>query len=614
MCGINGIIHFNQSLPLAKQVIHAMNESLKHRGPDAAGSYISDSIALGHQRLSIIDTSENSNQPMFSSSEKTVIVFNGEIYNYKELREELKQLYTFKTFSDTEVILALYETQGENAFEKLAGMFAFILFDIEKQIVYLVRDRFGMKPLYYGNSNEVIYASSEMRALLETNVFSNKLNTDVLSEYVSTQTVHFPNTIIEDIYILEPGHYLKIDKNQNSKRCYYEIETENSFGSKIEFQNQLKESLSLSVEQHLRSDVNYGAFLSGGIDSSLLVGLMSEISESPVQTFTISFEEDAFNESEFAQLIAKKWNTNHHEVVLKATDFLNKIPEAIHAMDHPSGDGPNTFVVTEAAKKSGLTVAISGLGGDELFAGYPVFKHLSQIKSQLPFTLPKPIRSVMSAAYKQFNKSEVGRRKSDMLRYGASNLKGCYNTMRTVWDSKTILKNQSQPAAIPHIDEAFLDTKRLITSVSRSEIYGYMHDILLRDSDQMSMANAFETRVPFLDHRVVNCAMRIPDELKFPHTPKQFLTDTFSHILPSEIVNRPKMGFTLPWNIWMRHELKSFCEEGIAILCKTSYFKNEALLKAWNSFKNGDQNKPFTSFWHLVVLGHWIKNNHIQCL
>jgi asparagine synthase (glutamine-hydrolysing) len=613
MCGINGIIHFNNPLPAAKDTLNTMNNALRHRGPNAEGIFVDDVIAIGHRRLSIIDTSENANQPLFSASGNTAIVFNGEIYNYIELREELQSSYEFKTSSDTEVILAQYESDGENAFQKLAGMFAFILFDIKHQLVYVVRDRFGIKPLYYGELDGVIYVSSEMRALIETNVFSNKLNTNVLAEYVSTQTVHFPNTIIEDIYVLEPGHYLKIDKNQNSKKCYYEIETEQSFGTKLEFQNQLKSALSKSVEQHLRSDVSYGAFLSGGIDSSLLVGLMAEISQSPIQTFTISFEEDSFNESQFAQLIAKKWNTQHHEIVLNASDFLTKIPEAIHAMDHPSGDGPNTYVVTEAAKKSGLTVAISGLGGDELFAGYPVFNYLSQIKKQSLFALPQAFRSLLASGYSLFNSSEISRRKAEILRHGSSNLARCYNTMRTVWDPKKILQSHTQAPFPEHVLDAFLNKEQLITSVSQSEIYGYMHDVLLRDSDQMSMANAFEIRVPFLDHRVVSCALQTPDEMKFPHSPKQFLTETFTHLLPSEIVNRPKMGFTLPWNIWMRNELKSFCEDGIAVLVETSYFKNEELKNAWQSFKNGNQSKPFTSFWHLVVLGHWIKNNNIQC-
>jgi asparagine synthase (glutamine-hydrolysing) len=200
-----------------------------------------------------------------------------------------------------------------------------------------------------------------------------------------------------------------------------------------------------------------------------------------------------------------------------------------------------------------------------------------------------------------------------MLRFGASNLAGCYHSMRSVWNSEEILTTQTQMELPDHVKHAFKNSDRIITSVSIGEMFGYMHDVLLRDSDQMSMAHAFETRVPFLDHRVVACALSIPDEMKFPHTPKQFLTETFSDILPSEIVNRPKMGFTLPWSIWMRNELESFCQEGIEALLETTYFQNEELQKRWNAFKSGSENKPFTSFWHLIVLGHWIKNNRIQC-
>ncbi|MFM7683581.1 MAG: asparagine synthetase B family protein, partial [Bacteroidota bacterium] len=437
-------------------------------------------------------------------------------------------------------------------------------------------------------------------------------NEPALAEYVCTQTVHEPYTLIQDIFILEPGTYLHFNKERSTKHKYYHLPQVENDCSLAEIRNKLRSTLSQSVEQHLRSDVNFGAFLSGGIDSSLLVALMHEVSEDKISTFNIAFKEDEFNESEYAKIIAKKYNTEHFEVLLNANDFLNEIPNAVQHIDFPSGDGPNTYVVTEAAKKAGLTVAVSGLGGDELFGGYPVFRNMHEIKKSPVFKLPKPLRKILSTGINLSQNNDTGRRKAAMLNLGSHNLAEIYTQFRTVWHTSEILNSNFSLQSSTETSTSFQLPNRIITSVSLSEIQGYMHDVLLRDSDQMSMAHAFEIRVPFLDHRVVECALEIPDKFKFPHKTKQFLTDTYSDILPSEIVNRPKMGFTLPWKLWMKNELKTYCEEGLEIISTLPPFDEKKLNLAWNDFLKGSNKKPFTSFWHLVVLGHWLKQNSIS--
>ncbi len=613
MCGISAIIHPKETHRV-RETLERMNAAMAHRGPDADGVYTNQNIGLGHRRLSIIDTENSANQPMLSFNKKWVIAFNGEIYNYVELKANELQGVSFQTESDTEVILELFQKYGIECLSKLKGMFAFILHNIETAETFVVRDRYGMKPLYYSMQNDVYFIASELRALLASDAVPRKLNRSALEEYIETQTVCAPNTLIENVQLLEAGHYLHFNKNETTKHCYYRLLDDTSYelSDKKSSEKLLRTTLRESVAQHMRADVPFGAFLSGGLDSSLLVGLMSEVQSEKINTFQISFEEEAFDERKYAQLVAKKFNTQHHEINLSANAFLKDIPAAIAAIDFPSGDGPNTYAVSKAAKEAGITVAISGLGGDELFAGYPVFQYMQSIEKSFLLRLSYPLRKSASALLNSISSSRSLRKKAELLGLPKANLASAFPLVRNVWKTNELITRTTKHFEIENNFNFIFEKKYpLLNRVSAAEIESYMQHVLLRDSDQMSMAHSLEIRVPFLDHQVVELATHLSTNLKNPTSAKKFLTETFADLLPHEVVNRKKMGFTLPWSVWMKNELREFTEEGFNELYKQDVINEKVLRKSWNKFILGNEEKSFISFWHLSVLGHWMKNNRI---
>ncbi len=613
MCGISAIIHPKETHRV-RETLERMNAAMAHRGPDADGVYTNQNIGVGHRRLSIIDTENSANQPMLSFNKKWVIAFNGEIYNYVELKANELKGVSFQTESDTEVILELFQKYGIECLSKLKGMFAFIIHNIETAETFVVRDRYGMKPLYYSMQNDVYFIASELRALLASDAVPRKLNRSALEEYIETQTVCAPNTLIENVQLLEAGHYLHFKKNETTKHCYYRLLDDTSYELSDKKSNEklLRSTLRESVMQHMRADVPFGAFLSGGIDSSLLVGLMSEVRGEKINTFQISFEEEAFDERKYAQLVAKKFNTQHHEINLSANAFLKDIPAAIAAIDFPSGDGPNTYAVSKAAKAAGITVAISGLGGDELFAGYPVFQYMQSIEKSFLLRLSYPLRKSASALLNSISSSRPLRKKAELLGLPKANLASAFPLVRNVWKTNELITRTTKHFEIENNFNFIFEKKYpLLNRVSAAEIESYMQHVLLRDSDQMSMAHSLEIRVPFLDHQVVELATHLSTNLKNPTSPKKFLTETFADLLPYEVVNRKKMGFTLPWSVWMKNELREFTEEGFNELYKQDVINEKVLRKSWNKFILGNEEKSFISFWHLSVLGHWMKNNRI---
>ena len=503
---------------------------------------------------------------------------------------------------------------GTKAIDMLKGMFAFVLHHIPTNETYVVRDRYGMKPLYYSLQKEGCFVASELRALLASECIPRKLNRSALEEYIETQTVCAPNTLIENVKLLEAGHYLHFKQKEISKHCYYRLLSDTSYELTDQKSSQelLRSTLRESVMQHMRADVPFGAFLSGGIDSSLLVGLMSEVQTEKISTFQISFEEEAFDERKYAQLVAKKFNTDHHEINLSANTFLKDIPAAIASIDFPSGDGPNTYAVSKAAKKAGITVAISGLGGDELFAGYPVFQYMQSIEKSFLLKLSYPLRKSASAILSAVSSNRSLLKKAELLGLQKANLASAFPLVRNVWKANELIPRTSKHFEIEkNFNFIFEKDAPLLNRVSAAEIESYMQHVLLRDSDQMSMAHSLEIRVPFLDHEVVELATHLSTNLKNPTSPKKFLTESFADLLPHEVVNRKKMGFTLPWSVWMKNELREFTEEGFKELYKQYVVNEKVLRKAWNKFLAGNEEKSFISFWHLSVLGHWMKNNRI---
>lgn len=630
MCGINGIVGFNDKI-LAKQKVIAMNNRMRHRGPDDEGVFVADKIALGHRRLSIIDLSSAGHQPMQSHDGRYQIVYNGEIYNFKELKFELQrvvsgsnqQTYFFQTNTDTEVIIAAYARWGADCVNHFNGMFAFAIWDDQAKELFIARDRLGIKLLYYCFTDGVFAFSSELRSLLVSELIPKKLDEDSLIDYLRYQTVHAPNTIVKGVKMLMPGHFIEMKKEQLTIKNYWSL-TKNisnqsdgkSYNDVCKNVNQL---LTKAVERRLVADVPFGAFLSGGIDSSAIVGLMSKVSTEKVKTFSVTFDESEFSEAKYAQLIAKKFNTDHHEIKLKPCNFIDQLPNALKAMDHPSGDGPNTFIVSKATKEAGITMALSGLGGDELFAGYDVFKRSLELNKKVGLNLiPQFMRGAGASALIKLKPGVPSEKIAELLKQNKINFNSFYPISRQVLmdsqikgivNKETLLGNrvaeiirEIQPPTSNH----------QLTTTSIAEISTYMQNVLLRDTDQMSMAHALEVRVPFLDHALVEYVLGIPDSYKSTTSPKKLLVDALGDLLPSEIVNRPKMGFTFPWKSWMKNELKIVCEQKMLSLSKRKLFNEQGVTNLWNSFLKDDPRIIWSRIWYLVVLENWLQENCIE--
>ena len=423
--------------------------------------------------------------------------------------------------------------------------------------------------------------------------------------------------------MLMPGHIIEMKKEQLKIKKYWGLTSNISKASEgksyTEVCKDVNYLLSKSVERRLIADVPFGAFLSGGIDSSAIVGLMSKVSTEKVKTFSVTFDESEFSEAKFAQLIAKKFNTDHHEIKLKPADFLEQLPYALKAMDHPSGDGPNTFVVSKATKEAGITMALSGLGGDELFAGYDVFKRSLELNKKAWLNLvPQFLRGAGSSVLLKAKPSVASEKIAELLKQNKINFNSFYPITRQVLMDQQILKivNRDKLSGnrVSEIISKLHPTSNIqqLTSVSIAEISTYMQNVLLRDTDQMSMAHALEVRVPFLDPVLVEYVLGIPDNYKSTASPKKLLVDALGDLLPSEIVNRPKMGFTFPWKSWMKNELKSFCEQKIVSLSKRHSFNEQGVINLWNSFLKDDPRITWSRIWYLVVLENWLQENQME--
>jgi asparagine synthase (glutamine-hydrolysing) len=615
MCGIAGIVGLKDK-ELARKKICLMTESLKHRGPDATGVFVEEEIALGHLRLSIIDLSETANQPLFDSANRYAITFNGEIYNFQEVKKLFPD-YPFRTDSDTEVILAAYARYGAECLSLLNGMFALAIWDNVRRELFVARDRLGVKPLYFAETGDGAFIfASEIRALLDSGIIPRKLNKYGLYDYLMYQSVYAPETIVENVRQLQAGEFGIFANGKFDRKFYWKLEDspEKIADSAENVRKNVKELLLRSVERRMISDVRLGAFLSGGIDSSAIVALMSEISPRPVDTFSVNFGEKEYDESVYSNLIAKKYKTNHTSVFLTADDFLTELPNALKAADSPSGDGLNTYVVSKATKQSGITVALSGLGGDELFAGYPNFLNWLKVQNsflpKIPSILRRPF-AIAAASTKNSKYQRIG----DILMADKANIASIYPMFRQVMSQQMVgdfYKNGHYEISIRKLlreREAGIEEFPLLSQFSIAEMIGYTQNVLLKDTDQFSMASALEVREPFFDFKLVEYVLRIPDDLKFPKYPKSLLVESIYPLLPEEIVHRPKMGFVLPFERWMRHELKSFCQERLEKLAAREIFDSERLLQKWSDFQKAKNGVLWSHLWHLVVLTEWLENN-----
>ncbi len=624
MCGINGIVGLKGID--AEKCINEMNMRLSHRGPDAQDFVKFENAAFGHARLSIIDLDARSNQPMMDSSGRYCLVFNGEIYNYKQVKSWLKD-YQFITEGDTEVVLAAYLKWGKDSLTRFNGMFAFAVYDTVERTVFIARDRMGIKPLYYHLSANRLLFSSEIRPIIHSGLIDKKIDKDALLDYVRYQTVHAPSTIIEGVKMLMPGHYIFMSDSEFTMDAYYDVRNayvrhSHKMGYE-DIKTEVRNKLSSAVETRMVADVDFGAFLSGGIDSSAIVALMSRHASNPINTFSITFDEDKFSEAKYAKIIADKYQTNHHEIKLSASHFIEELPNALSAMDHPSGDGPNTYVVSGAVRKEGIKMAMSGLGGDELFAGYDVFQRsLSLLNKKWVMSFPPPVRKLIAKPYKWSKKSVAGDKFEELLMLDYWDVNYTYPVSRKVQTDGQTMKLLDLDGISKN--EVFRICSQWIgygtpgfevpdlSKVSLCEINTYLQNVLLRDSDQMSMAHGLELRVPFMDHQLIESVIGIKDEYKYPSTPKRLLVDALGDLLPSEIVDRPKMGFTFPWEVWMQNELAEFTTTMLEGLKSRDWMDEKELTNMYDRFKQGDKRYTWSRIWYLLVLEDWLQKNGID--
>lgn len=618
MCGITGILHFNK-LPDAPERVGRMTNAIAHRGPDAEGFYDEPCIALGHRRLSIIDLSGAANQPFFDRTGNYVLVFNGEIYNYLELKHKLTD-YNFTTSSDTEVLMAAFCKWGIDCVNEMEGMFAFAIWDKHNETLWLARDRMGVKPLYFYNTGTAFAFSSETRSLLKSGLIDPSIDQQSLFEFLSLQSTGYPNAIIKNIHQLEAGCFMKLTRTLTQTISYWNITSKQPpiEADPSVIRKTLFDKMNAAVAKRMISDVPMGAFLSGGIDSSAVVALMSLNARDKVNTFNLSFTEKEYDESGYADTIAKRFGTSHTRHLLRPEDFLEQVVAGLDAMDSPTADGINTFVLSSAIRAAGLKVALTGIGGDELFAGYPGFMRFYNLNNaSAGYQLSYPLRK-MASLLLQHSTSNKNKRLAEMLAITDTGISNVYPIIRKIFSPDLIRQlvhtdiRQTGLEKMLKAESGNIEQFDLFSQYSIAEYMGYTQHTLLKDADQMSMAVGLEIREPFFDHQLIEYVLSIPDLIKYPNYPKRLMVEALEPLLPNEVVHRKKQGFVLPWEKWMRAELQSFCALQIKGLSQREFIKGEALLKYWNRFLQRDPSVRWMELWQFVVLGYWLNKNGIK--
>ena len=621
MCGIVGIVSGRSDQAIDAGQIRKMCRSIVHRGPDEEGIYAVGNVGLGMRRLAIIDLS-GGQQPIHNEDKSIWIVFNGEIYNFQELRSELESAgHTLRTHSDTETIVHLYEQYGADCVQKLRGMFAFALYDLKNQKLLLARDRLGKKPLHYALHDEKLYFGSEIKALLTVAPELNELQPDALLKYFALRYIPDPQTAFRKVRKLPPGHVLEFERGEVKTRRYWDLP---KFGSrKIANEEEclelLEEELSRAVEMRLISEVPLGALLSGGVDSSLVVALMARASTSPVKTFSIGFGERRFNETEHAQVVANRFSTEHHELYVEP-QISESVAEITSHLDEPFGDSSAipTLAVCRMARKY-VTVALSGDGGDEMFAGYDRYsQHVQRERLNL---LPEPLGALYRRAVHPFLPAFTPGRG---WAYNAS-LPDCDRYLDSVsvlcgWEPGTSVFSReflTEGAAAGSVIEEFREIYRTAPtsdSISRLQYvdtHSYLPGDVLTKVDRMSMAASLEMRSPLLDHVVCELAATIPVEWKIRNGEAKYILKKLAERVgvPREVLYRKKQGFAVPLVKWFKNELR---EEVTRVLTEPRTlqrgFYNEKGVKATLQEHFSGRRDRSEALWLLLTFELWNRN------
>lgn len=557
MCGIAGILYKDSTRPVNETMLQAMRDSMVHRGPDDAGVFIDGPLGLAHRRLSIIDLSTG-HQPMSTSDGRYTVVFNGEIYNYRELRAELeKDGATFHTHSDTEVVLQLFAMRGPEAVVRLNGIFAYAVWDKQERRLTIARDRMGIKPLYYANTPNGLVFASEIKALFESDLIKPALNRSAVPEYMIFRQVAGSRNLFDGVTTLLPGHQLTLDDKGIRTTVYWSLNeimpiTDLSYGDAVDG---LEAVLDQAIRAQMMSDVPLGTFCSGGIDSSLVTAMAAKASSQPINTFSVGFHEADFDETVYARMVSKQYGTHHHEIQLNAAEYAELLPTMIWQNDLPLNfaNSVQIFAISQLAKQH-VTVVLTGEGADELFGGYPRY-YIPRLLQPLQW-LPAPLRGGLASLLKlipdhraQKLRDYAAQSMHDTLLYNpvASDHRQLPPRYSGHWPNRFdyregIIERALQSGMDPVSALALLDQQTYLVSI-------------LNRQDKMSMGASIEGRVPFLDNAVIDFARSLP--LAYKQTAKhrkRVLKDVARRYLPNEVVDRRKSGFGVPLAEWMRDE------------------------------------------------------------
>ena len=623
-------------------VLRSMTDSLRHRGPDDSGTYVSEDrkVGLGHTRLSILDLSERGRQPMGSDDGRIQVSYNGEIYNYREIREELRSLgHVFRTECDTEVLVRAYEQWGIGCLDRFIGMFALAVWDGRKNELYLARDRVGIKPLYYYMENGLFLFASELKAIMKHPGFGKRISPDGLALFLRYDYVRSPHTIFENTFKLEPGHYLCLKNGEPRKRRYWDAaecwNAEPWDMDEEEACDMFEEILADSLRYRLVSDVPVGVFLSGGIDSSLVTSMLRKNSPEPLKTFTIGFEDDEYNEAVWARRVAEYLGTDHTELYVSEEDAVNMVFDLPYIYDEPFGDSSSvpTCAVSRLARES-VKVVMSADGGDELFCGYNDYVKCMFYADAIGKT-PGVIRGVMRKALEVLGPGAFGllgkipgfsslrkaggvynRDRAILLSIMDRDMARMNRYRRGIWSSRDMPEVFGRTSGIhgETFAEEFsaLENGELLPRMLYGDFRVWLPDDILTKVDKASMSTGLEARVPLLDHRFVSFAARVPTDLKYRNGETKYLMKkVLSRHLPEELYRRPKRGFSSPIDRWLRGKLRPVAEEclGEAAVRKSGVFDSSEV-KRW---KDGFYEK-FTvgprQIWNLLMFQMWHERWH----
>jgi asparagine synthase (glutamine-hydrolysing) len=644
MCGICGVIG-NPSKEESEVIVRRMLAAIVHRGPDEEGIFLAPRVAAGTRRLSIIDLAGGS-QPVWNETKTLAIVFNGEIYNFRELRRELESLgHRFRTNSDTEVVVQAYEAWGRQCLNRLRGMFAFAIIEMPEgpaglaTQVFIARDPLGIKPLYYEMAGGAILFASEIRALMASGRVAARLSQEAISAYLLFGSVSEPTTLVEGVASLPPGYSLTIPIGERLQLpepvSYWDFgaraankteENRASLEKSASPATQVRALLEDAVQSHLIADVPVGVFLSSGIDSTAIAALASR-AQKGIHTFTVAFPDAEFSEAETARRTAKQLGSKHSELTLTHQDMLARLDEAVASFDQPSMDGINTYFVSWAARQAGLKVALSGLGSDELFGGYTSFRATARIArlSRIAQFAPRKVRLLAAAALEAsgaFPGSPDQFRKASAAWHDPTMLPHPYFFTRALFTPQTVASAMGKDSASWHAtawwgwlsgaaQEAYSMDR--FTGTSWLELRSYLVNTLLRDTDAMSMKHSLEVRVPFLDSPLVEYVLSLPEAAKRnPARPKALLIEALGDLLPQEIVTQRKRTFTFPWDNWLRGELGQRVAAGLADWSPALAPQIDGAFAqtVWQNFQGG--RTTWSRPWSLYVLNEWVKRN-LRC-